>query len=222
MLFTGAGEASDAVEGVTDAEDVTKVASDVNDVEKVTGTASDAIIEGGNKISNGIKSWDEINSMLEKEGVNQAKVDEILHTPKGSRPDSSTYLSDDYINEHLSNFQDGVTKIKSKVPVDIEGVGLGTFVMPKSVADDVINQAGGDISKLEKLLGLNPGDLGTNPVRVDIANPQNIRIPNGNEAGAWPGYWTPGGYTKPGGVIEAVIDPVTKNDYVVIDHILEK
>ncbi|WP_156926567.1 glycohydrolase toxin TNT-related protein [Cohnella panacarvi] len=37
--------------------------------------------------------------------------------------------------------------------------------MPKSVADEVIRQAGGDVSKLDELLGLNPGDLGLNPVR---------------------------------------------------------
>lgn len=160
--------------------------------------------------------------MLIREGVDEKKISEILSTPKGSRPDPTTYLSKEYIDSHLSHFQDGVTKIKSKAPVDTEGVGLGTFVMPKSVADDVIAQAGGDVSKLEELLGLNPGDLGTNPVRVDIPNPQNIRIPSGNEAGAWPGYWTPGGYTKPGGVMEAVIDPVPKTEYIVTENILGK
>ena len=95
--------------------------------------------------------------------------------------------------------------------------------MPKSVADDVITQAGGNVFK-EELLGLNSGDLGTNPVGVDIPNPQNIRIPSGNEVGAWPGYWTLGGYTKPGGVgvMEAVIDPVPKTEYVVTENILGK
>ena len=128
----------------------------------------------------------------------------------------------EYIENHLGYFQNGVAKIKSKAPIDTEGVGLGTFVMPKSVADDVVEQAAGDVSKLEGLLGLNPGDLGTNPVRIDIPNPQNIRIPSGNEVGAWPGYWTPGGYTKPGGVIEAVIDPVPKTEYIVTENILGK
>lgn len=90
-------------------------------------------------------------------------------------------MSKEYIDSHLSHFQDGVTKIKSKAPVDTEGVGLGTFVMPKSVADDVIAQAG-----------------------------------------AWPGYWTPGGYTKPGGVMETVIDPVPKTEYIVTEDILGK
>ena len=41
------------------------------------------------------------------------------------RPDASTYLSKDYINQHLSAFQDGVAKIKSKAPVDI-GPPVGT------------------------------------------------------------------------------------------------
>ena len=160
--------------------------------------------------------------MLTKEGVDEKVINQILSTPKGSRPDPSSYLSKEYIENHLGYFQNGVAKIKSKAPIDTEGVGLGTFVMPKSVADDVIEQAAGDVSKLEGLLGLNPGDLGTNPVRIDIPNPQNIRIPSGNEVGAWPGYWTPGGYTKPGGVIEAVIDPVPKTEYIVTENILGK
>ena len=80
--------------------------------------------------------------------MDETKINEILSTPKGSRPDPTTYLSKEYIDNHLSYFQDGVTKIKSKAPTDTEGVGLGTFVMPKSVADEVIAQAGGDVSKL--------------------------------------------------------------------------
>ena len=171
---------------------------------------------------NGIKSWSEISAILDKEGVNQRKIEEILATPKGNRPDPETYLSKQYVANHLSYFRDGVTKIKSQRPIGTEGVGLGTFVIPKSVADSVIKQACGDVSKLEKLLGLNPGDLGANPIRLDIPNPQNIRMPSGNEAGAWPGYWTPGGYTKPGGVMEAVIDPVPEGEYIIKQNILER
>ena len=170
----------------------------------------------------GIKTLEEIRIELEHAGLTQIKIDEILKMPKGKRPDPSTYLSKDYITNHLSYFQNGVTKIKSTAPIDIEGVGLGTFVMPKVVADYVIKQAAGDVNKLERLLGLSSGDLGTNPVRVDIADPKNIRIPSGNEAGAWPGYWVSGGYTNPGGVMEAVIDPVPKNKYVVTENILGK
>lgn len=179
-------------------------------------------INGDSVKTDGIKNWNEISNMLSKEGVDEKKISEILSISKGSRPDPITYLSQEYIDAHLSYFQNGVTKINSKAPIDTEGIGLGTFVMPKSVADDVIKQAGGSVSKLEELLGLNPGDLGMNPVRVDISNPQNLRIPSGNEVGAWPGYWTPGGYTKPGGVMEAVIDPVPKTEYIVTENILGK
>ena len=195
-----------------DALEMFKEGKSFDEVKKVVeGGLSESVLK-----TSGIKTWDEILDMLTKEGVDENKISEILSTPKGSRPDPATYLSKEYIDSHLSHFQDGVTKIKSKAPVDTEGVGLGTFVMPKSVADEVISQAGGDVSRLEELLGLNPGDLGTNPVRVDIPNPQNIRIPSGNEAGAWPGYWTPGG------VMEAVIDPVPKTEYIVTENILGK
>lgn len=93
--------------------------------------------------------------------------------------------------------------------------------MPKSVADDVIKKANGDVRKLEELLGLNPGDLGDNPIRLDVPDTKNIRVPSGNEDGAWDGYWTPGWYTKPGGVIKAVIDPVPKSEYVITENILK-
>ncbi|PKM73130.1 MAG: hypothetical protein CVU91_06070 [Firmicutes bacterium HGW-Firmicutes-16] len=85
--------------------------------------------------------------------------------------------------------------------------------MPSSVADDIIRQAAGSVSKLEDLLGLEPGDLGTNPVRIDIENPKGLRMPNGNESGS-NDYWIPGGYTS-GGTKEAVIDAATKGEYTV-------
>lgn len=66
-------------------------------------------------------------------------------------------MSQNYIKQHLSYFQNGVTKIKSKPPIDTEGVGLGTFVMPKFVADNIIKRAAGDVKKLESLLGSNRG-----------------------------------------------------------------
>jgi|SRR5664280_355924 len=77
----------------------------------------------------------------------------------------------------------------------------GTFVMPSSIADDLITQAGGNVSKLEQLLGLSQGSLGTNPVRIDIVNPTGLRLPSGNEWGgkcsmdSWGPYiwWIDGG-----------------------------
>ena len=149
----------------------------------------------------------------DKEGIPKAKVDEILKTPKYSRPDPTTYLSPKYINNHLAQFKEGVTKISYQAPSGYAGPPGGTFVMPTSVADDLITRAGGDISELERLLGLDPGDLGANPVRIDIENPTGLRMPSGNEKGANP-KWVPGGYTS-GGIPETIIDSPGPGQYTV-------
>ncbi|GHU54030.1 hypothetical protein FACS1894132_07930 [Clostridia bacterium] len=45
----------------------------------------------------------------------------------------------------------------------------------------------------------------------DISEPSNARIPSGNEGGA-NDFWIPGGYSS-GGLPEAVIDQIPKNNY---------
>ena len=138
------------------------------------------------------------------EGVplTQSQIDKILSAPDGHRPDPKTYLSKAYIDQHLSEFRSGAVKIIANTPSGTVGGPTGTFVMPASVADDIIRQPGGSISKLEELLGFPPGSLGSSPVRIDIGYPKSIRMPSGNESGA-NDYWIPGGYTS-GGVKEAV------------------
>lgn len=101
----------------------------------------------------------------------------------------------------------------TQAPTGTAGPPGGTFVMPSSVADDLIAQAGGDISKLEKLLSLAPGSLGTSPVRIDVKNLGNIRIPSGNELGA-NSQWLPGGNTG-GGIPEATITSPELGEYIV-------
>ena len=184
---------------------------------KVTATTGDTKtdlqdMEGGSGTT-AIDSG-KINTLLEQAGLTKEVKQSILATAKGERPDPSTYLSQEYIKNHVANFENGVTKIKAVPPKGVEGIGLGTFVMPKSVADKMIMEANGDIRVLENLLALESGQLGYSPVRVDIPYPKNIRVPSGNEAGAFDGYWVPGGYTA-GGIIEAVIDPVDPSSYIV-------
>ena len=158
---------------------------------------------------------DIINSLgAKKSGLSQTIINKIISVKKGEKPDPLTYLTKESIATHLSMFEGGVTKIKANPPKDVEGIGLGTFVIPRSVADEAIAKANGDFRLLEELLALEPGSLGSNPVRVDISNPKNVRIPTGNEVGALFDYWVPGGYTK-GGIMEAVIDPVKPEDYIV-------
>lgn len=67
--------------------------------------------------------------------------------------------------------------------------------------------------ELERLLGFDPGTLGSNPVRVDIPNPVNLRVPSGNEFGANRNF-VPGGITS-GGIREATIDPVPRGSFTV-------
>ena len=141
------------------------------------------------------------------------KVEEILKTPKGARPNPITYLSARHIEKHLEKFKNGVTKILAVPPAGTAGPPSGTFVMPSSVADNLIAEARGDVVKLEQLLGLGRGSLGTKPVRIDIPNPIGLRMPSGNELGA-NSQWIPGGYTS-GGLIEAIIDSPKMGQYVV-------
>lgn len=145
--------------------------------------------------------------------LSQEKIDEILDKPKGERPNPSTYLDQDYIDEHLAQFEGGVTKIVASAPSGTAGPPGGTFVMPSNVADEIIAEANGDVRELEILLGLKQGDLGEFPVRVDIDNTNGLRMPSGNEKGAT-SEWIPGGYTS-GGIPEAIIDSPPVGDYTI-------
>ena len=161
----------------------------------------------------GAQTVQEVSQAVRSTSIPQAKIDEILNTVKGKRPDPTSYLSDKYIAEHLDEFSNGVTRIMSEAPTGSIGPKSGTFVMPSSVADDLIAQAGGDVTKLEQLLGLPEGYLGSNPIRVDISTPTGLRMPSGNEFGA-NSQWIPGGYTS-GGIPEAIIDQVPPTGYIV-------
>lgn len=112
-----------------------------------------------------------------------------------------------------TKFEGGVTKISSTAPVGTAGPQGGTFIMPKTVTDNIISNSGGSISKFEELLGLERGTLGTNPVRVDVSSPSGLRIPSGNELGTNT-QWIPGGYTS-GGIPEVIIDSPTVGTYSV-------
>lgn len=142
--------------------------------------------------------------------LTQSQIDEIIATPKGMRPDPSSYLSADYISNHLSQFDGGATRFMTQNNLDRYGIGQrdGTsFVMPRSEADRLLASANGDSSVLESSLGLEPGFLSNNQLlRVDITNPRELglRIPSGNEAGA-NDLWIPGG-KLPNGNSEAIVD----------------
>ncbi|HET6991442.1 MAG TPA: hypothetical protein VFJ43_08970, partial [Bacteroidia bacterium] len=138
--------------------------------------------------------------------INGWTKESILALPKGQRPNPNLYLSQSYIDNHLSLFSEGVTKFSATNPTNTIGPPGGTFVMPKAQADALILEANGSISSLENLLGLTPGELGNNPIRIDISSPSGLRMPNGNELGA-NNQWIPGGETS-GGIPEATVDQI--------------
>ena len=86
-------------------------------------------------------------------------------------------------------------------------------MLPKSYVAQAITDSGGDVRKLEQLLGLDKGYFGDNPVLVEVAKPPGLRMPSGNEAGANL-RWQAGGYTS-GGVPEAVVDQIQAGTYSV-------
>lgn len=138
------------------------------------------------------------------------KFDAIVTTPKGSRPDPSTYMSKADIDAHLQPFRDtGAVRFTSRDAYKQYGTlgPPGAFSIPRSEFDAVMKRTGGDLGKVEQELGLEAGTLTNGQTMVAYIKPadlNNLQMPNGNEPGANP-YWIPGGYTS-GGVPEATID----------------
>ena len=108
-----------------------KAAAEVKEV--LTGSADDALRAGGTLA-------DDVDGIVRNAGLTQAQIDDIIKTPKGQRPNPNTYLTQEYIDQHLDMFRGGVTKIYAKAPTGTVGPPEGTFVMPSSVADDLIMQ----------------------------------------------------------------------------------
>ena len=143
--------------------------------------------------------------------LTKRKYDEILRLEKGKRPAPETYLSTEYVAKHRAFFDDGVVRIQPSAPEGKIG-RTETWVLPKSVAEKMIAESKGNPRNLEKMLGLDENYLGNNPVLVEIHQAQGFRIPSGNEFAANE-FWRPGGFTYPGGLPEAVIDPVLPGGY---------
>ncbi|WP_194421440.1 hypothetical protein [Microbacterium abyssi] len=134
---------------------------------------------------------------------------------KGDAPDPSEYLDADYIDQHLARFDDGASRIYFSDSLHKYGPGQAdhsTFVFPRSELQQILDETGGDANQIADRLGIDRQwffDANGDPVPVEIRHFEpseltNLRVPNGNEAGANEN-WIPGGYL-PTGVPEAVID----------------
>ena len=154
---------------------------------------------------------DSVLSERQSEKIVNIKPSETI-----KRPDPEEYLSSNYIKEHNALFDKGVAAFaKNDYWIQKEGYfgrPDGAFVFPKDVAEAMVKEADGDPHVLEKLLGLDKGSLGNNPIMIEPKEVENLRIPSGNEGGASGNVqWRPGGKTYPGGVPESVIDRVPKD-----------
>lgn len=141
----------------------------------------------------------------------------------GNRPHPSTYFSQEDLDDHVSRFEHGGTRFMPRSDYDEYGIthrDRTSFIMSASEVDDMIAQTGGNPALMEQALGLTPGTLDGDLVRVDVPRPgdHGIRMPTGNESGANP-QWLPGGLT-PSNISEGVIDAggmVEGTDFTVDD-----
>ena len=174
----------------------------------------------------------DVKKSLEGSGLTDDKIDEIRNKPKPDykngeavnpdvhKPDPSTYLKPEYVSKHLEPFEKSgcfrIQKTDPTNPNDIYGgtVGhsSGAFVTSGEAMKRAIQESGGEVREMEKILGLEDGSLGNNPTIISINSPSNLRMPSGNELGASQKEFIPGGFTS-GNQPEAVIDSVPKGDY---------
>ena len=158
----------------------------------------------------------------ERTGLPEGKVRDILDTPKPGRPEPSTYLSPEQIAAHLKPFEEtGAIKFTPKKTLDSYGTlgpPDGGFVVSRREFEQLIEETGGDLAKVEDKLQLRPGELTDGNTVIAYIEPkdlQNLRLPSGNERGAWDGLWVPGGFTGKG-VPEAVVDLPATTPYTPI------
>ena len=153
--------------------------------------------------------------------MSRAKFDEIRAKPNGLRAPPETYLPPSYIDQHLSQFDNGGsylvrTKTLNDYGRDPLGRLDGQYIMPKSQMDDLIARTGGDTGKIESELGIPAGSWdkpGESLSRIDIDDPRSLglRMPSGNEVGANT-LWMPGG-KLPGAGSEAVVNQIPTGSY---------
>ena len=190
----------------------------VGGVEIPKGTRIDVISSSNQKIENFKMELER----LKRPDISRKIIDGLISTENGERLDPSRYISHQEIETHLNMFKDGVVKVISKEGFNKSvmkfdgniGPEEGHYVMPKFIYDKAVLASDGNPRVLEELLGFDRGYLGDSPLTINVKNPKNLRMPSGNEPGAWQGLWEPGGFTK-GGIPEAVVDQFKPGDYTI-------
>jgi hypothetical protein len=206
-------ELFDKLKGITpiDSKFATNVKSKINLLPKksVSNLKSDPITEFQKELA----SLPHIN-------LSPKVSDGIISLPQGKRPSVNLIYSQEEIDSHLGMFKDGVVKVMSyedfyNCLTNYNGsIGHpeGQFVMPKFIYNKAVTISDGNPRILEQLLALDEGYLGEKPIKIEASTPKGLRMPSGNEKGAYQGLWEPGGDTQ-GDIPEAVIDQLKKGDY---------
>lgn len=182
---------------------------------------SEEIFDGiGIKHWSGIKSSSEVR-LINDNGIIIGKIEDGIFSLNDIEfPNPNTYLKQDYINKHLDKFSGEVSTLSFENSINTYGqIGRddGLFILTKSEMDDLLQRTEGNISLIEKELGITTGTWSNrindplNPdklVRININNSKNhnLRMATGNEDGA-NNLWLPGGKTSEN-LLEAVIDPI--------------
>jgi len=134
-------------------------------------------------------------------------------------------------SSHIESFREGASYLIPKSSLEKYVMGLrdhklqkdrmigmkdGQFVTTKASMDKLINEAGNNLSKIKKELGIPEKDWNEALYRIDIHNPLllNPRLPSGLEEGANE-LFRYGGYTS-GGNPEIVIDQIPVGGYSII------
>lgn len=146
-------------------------------------------------------------------------TEKILQYGNGNYPPVERYLSKAYIENHLKEFEGGVSFVCPQKAIDDYGDLLGRedglYVLPFRKMDDLLARTGGQTSLLEDALGIPKGRwAGQDLYRVNVMDLEglHLRMGTGNEFAANE-LFTPGGYTVKG-EMEAVIDRVKEGKYI--------
>ena len=239
-LVEDVGKAGKGLEGATKgaesaAEDAGKVVETSYGKSREIIQCSDINSKEVAKVEEKVPVSDAVMKSLEGSGLTSDRIKEIRDLPKPdyskgefvnrdvNKPDPKTYLNPDYYQKHLEPFEKtGCYRIQRTDPMlpddqygGVLGHNSGLFVTSGEDMMKVLKEADGDVSKLEKIFGMDEGDWGKNPVIIRVDDPQHLRIPDGNEMGAWTKYYIPGGFTS-GNQAEAVIDSVPRGEYQVM------
>lgn len=106
--------------------------------------------------------------------------------------------------------------IAAPVKGDLYRFDYGACLYPEGmVGDSLIYFNHEDVFKVvQEGYADDDNELMLEHIASNVKHPKNLRMPSGNEPGAWQGLWKPGGFTK-GGIPEAVVDQFKPGDYTI-------